>query len=73
MTVKALVIPPDELVVDMLRRLLADAEAGNIQAIAIATEVTDRSIGTAFAGAVDVWRMIGAIEDLKRRLMESTR
>lgn len=73
MNVTALVVPPAEDVVDTLRRLLAEAEAGSIQAIAIATEVTDRSIGTVFAGNVDVWRMVGALEYLKLRLMESTR
>ncbi len=57
-------------VIELLEDLLAQARRGEIQALAIASEVSDRSVGTAFTGDVDIWRMIGAMELLKARLLE---
>jgi hypothetical protein len=61
---------PDAGLIATLEDLLAQANRGELVAIAIATEHTGRSIGTAFCGDIDLYRMLGAIESLKRRMME---
>lgn len=49
-------------VVDLLRELLARAEAGDIVAIGIATVKPDGSIGTGYHAGERVWPLLGAIQ-----------
>lgn len=71
MSVQALPTPgPDLQLIATLEDMLAQAKSGELIAIACATEHTGRCIGTAFAGDIDLYRMLGAIESLKRRIME---
>ncbi len=60
----------DSNVVEVLRALLEKAEAGDIVAMAVATEHTGRDIGTAYAGDISVFTMLGALEHLKWRISE---
>lgn len=69
-TIAPLTIPPNEGVVSLLRRLLERAEAGDIQAIVVATEMRERCISTGYAGALDVYWMLGAIESLKLHIVK---
>lgn len=70
MSVEALPTPPvDESLILTLEDLLAQARAGDLVAIVVATEHTGRCIGTAFAGDLDLYRMLGAIESLKLRII----
>lgn len=58
----------DPEVVGLLRDMLQKAEAGEIVALALATENTGREIGTAYAGDLSVFALIGALEHLKLRI-----
>lgn len=60
---------PIPQVVWLLRDLLARAQTGEIQSVAVATEADQSSITTGFAGDIDVWRLVGAMEELKLRLL----
>jgi hypothetical protein len=62
---------PDGDVVETLRELLAEAERGEIIAIAFATENTGRESATGWAGGerMNTFAVIGAIERLKHRLL----
>lgn len=55
-------------VVDMLRDLLARAEAGEIVAIGVATVKPDGSIGTGYHDGDRVWPLLGAIQHCAIRL-----
>lgn len=63
--------PVHQDVVALLRNALERAERGEIEAIVLAAQSVERCIATAYAGEPDVYRLVGAIESLKRRIMDN--
>lgn len=60
----------DPNVIGLLQKLLADAKRGEVIAIAVAVELREREIAHAYTGKdIDVHRMVGAIEQLKLRML----
>lgn len=55
--------------VSFLQRLLDDAKEGRVLSIACAGEMTGREVFSSFSGDFDVFRMLGALELLKARIM----
>lgn len=58
-------------VVARLESLVADARAGKVDAVAIATQHGGDSVGTVFALAQrgNVWMLLGALEELRYRIL----
>lgn len=61
--------PTNAELVAFLERLLDDAKAGRLLSIACAGEMTGREVFSTFSGDFDVFRMLGALELLKSRIM----
>lgn len=59
----------DDRVVQLLRSLLARAEAGELRGFALAGEMTGREVVTSTAGDFDVFRVLGALDILKARMI----
>lgn len=64
-------IEADPYVVEMLERVLARARAGEVRAVAIAVETTDRGTGGGFTLGTtgDIAHLITGMERMKLRLL----
>lgn len=62
---------PNQALVDVLRELLAQAEAGELREVAVATVNLERCVGTAYVtdDECDFVRMLGALAILQRRVL----
>lgn len=56
----------------LLRDMLGRAERGELRCVAVAAVCTDDSVGTAWADNGDprVFTLVGALEEIQRRLLE---
>jgi hypothetical protein len=63
----------DDRVVAYLRTLLERAEAGELLAVAIAGELTGREVITGVAGEHDMFRILGALDMMKSRIISGCR
>ncbi|HET6582107.1 MAG TPA: hypothetical protein VFG69_01645 [Nannocystaceae bacterium] len=70
MSVQALPdVVADPALVELVEHLLEMVRAGEVVALAMAAEHVGRRIGTATSGDMDVYRMLGALESLKLRIV----
>jgi hypothetical protein len=62
-------------VVDLLANMLRRAEAGELRSVLLVVECLDEdgdlTIGHAYGGEIDTYRLVGGIESAKRRFLAS--
>ena len=60
---------PDPDVVSLLRDILAEAESGEVQGVALSAVTNWGDVTTSMAGLCHVFTQVGALESLKVRLL----